>query len=180
MMLQQQDAGVKPPDGSLNPKAGKQKGGLGGANLVATSGGTAEQQQAQRCPRCDSLNTKFCYFNNYSLSQPRHFCKNCRRYWTKGGSLRNVPVGGGCRKNKRLKHRDPSCLAALADVDASGSSNILASINGCGLPGFGPSTSSLIQDLANEGHRLGFSHLGMQMFDKRFITENNHHHHHHH
>ncbi|XP_076892367.1 dof zinc finger protein DOF3.6-like [Bidens hawaiensis] len=53
------------------------------------------------CPRCDSTNTKFCYFNNYSLTQPRHFCKTCRRYWTRGGTLRNVPVGGGCRKNKR-------------------------------------------------------------------------------
>ncbi|KAG2333464.1 hypothetical protein Bca52824_004644 [Brassica carinata] len=54
-----------------------------------------------RCPRCDSTNTKFCYYNNYSLSQPRYFCKSCRRYWTKGGTLRNIPVGGGCRKNKR-------------------------------------------------------------------------------
>ncbi|KAI3750045.1 hypothetical protein L2E82_20669 [Cichorium intybus] len=53
------------------------------------------------CPRCDSTNTKFCYFNNYSLTQPRHFCKTCRRYWTRGGALRNVPVGGGCRRNKR-------------------------------------------------------------------------------
>ncbi|MQM17952.1 hypothetical protein Taro_050935 [Colocasia esculenta] len=58
-------------------------------------------QQNLRCPRCDSLNTKFCYYNNYNLSQPRHFCKSCRRYWTKGGVLRNVPVGGGCRKSKR-------------------------------------------------------------------------------
>ncbi|KAK1278798.1 Dof zinc finger protein DOF5.3 [Acorus gramineus] len=65
-----------------------------------------EQQQQQpqlKCPRCDSMNTKFCYYNNYSLSQPRHFCKACKRYWTRGGTLRNVPVGGGCRKNKRLK-----------------------------------------------------------------------------
>ncbi|KAL8189343.1 hypothetical protein R6Q57_028909 [Mikania cordata] len=51
-----------------------------------------------RCPRCDSGNTKFCYYNNYNLSQPRHFCKNCRRYWTKGGTLRNIPIGGGTRK----------------------------------------------------------------------------------
>ncbi|KAI3775095.1 hypothetical protein L1987_49663 [Smallanthus sonchifolius] len=51
-----------------------------------------------KCPRCDSTNTKFCYYNNYNLSQPRHFCKNCRRYWTKGGTLRNIPVGGGTRK----------------------------------------------------------------------------------
>ncbi|MED6181717.1 hypothetical protein PIB30_021987 [Stylosanthes scabra] len=61
------------------------------------------QEPAQKCPRCESTNTKFCYFNNYSLSQPRHFCKTCRRYWTRGGALRNVPVGGGCRRNKRTK-----------------------------------------------------------------------------
>ncbi|KAL5972558.1 hypothetical protein ACLOJK_039363 [Asimina triloba] len=60
-------------------------------------------EQALKCPRCDSSNTKFCYYNNYSLSQPRHFCKACKRYWTRGGTLRNVPVGGGCRKNKRVK-----------------------------------------------------------------------------
>ncbi|XP_004502598.1 uncharacterized protein [Cicer arietinum] len=58
---------------------------------------------APNCPRCASTNTKFCYYNNYSLSQPRYFCKGCRRYWTKGGSLRNVPVGGGCRKTRRGK-----------------------------------------------------------------------------
>ncbi|KAJ0085172.1 hypothetical protein Patl1_09042 [Pistacia atlantica] len=44
------------------------------------------------CPRCDSTSTKFCYYNNYNLSQPRHFCKACRRFWTHGGTLRNVPV----------------------------------------------------------------------------------------
>ncbi|XP_010534484.1 PREDICTED: dof zinc finger protein DOF3.6-like [Tarenaya hassleriana] len=60
-------------------------------------------EAALNCPRCDSTNTKFCYFNNYNLSQPRHFCKTCRRYWTRGGALRNVPVGGGCRRNKRSK-----------------------------------------------------------------------------
>ncbi|BAT91936.1 dof zinc finger protein DOF2.1-like [Vigna umbellata] len=57
-------------------------------------------EQALKCPRCDSTSTKFCYYNNYSLSQPRYFCKSCRRYWTKGGTLRNVPVGGGCRKKR--------------------------------------------------------------------------------
>ncbi|CAL0321919.1 unnamed protein product [Lupinus luteus] len=60
-----------------------------------------QPEEALKCPRCDSTNTKFCYYNNYSLSQPRYFCKSCRRYWTKGGTLRNVPVGGGCRKPKR-------------------------------------------------------------------------------
>ncbi|XP_062201035.1 cyclic dof factor 1-like [Phragmites australis] len=52
------------------------------------------------CPRCNSMDTKFCYFNNYNVNQPRHFCKNCQRYWTAGGAMRNVPVGAGRRKNK--------------------------------------------------------------------------------
>ncbi|KAF7838328.1 dof zinc finger protein DOF5.6-like [Senna tora] len=66
------------------------------------------QEQAVKCPRCDSSNTKFCYYNNYSLSQPRYFCKTCRRYWTKGGTLRNIPVGGGCRKNKKISSNKKS------------------------------------------------------------------------
>ncbi|XXG70583.1 hypothetical protein AAC387_Pa07g0027 [Persea americana] len=52
------------------------------------------------CPRCNSLDTKFCYYNNYNVNQPRHFCKKCQRYWTAGGTMRNVPVGAGRRKNK--------------------------------------------------------------------------------
>ncbi|TKY70533.1 Dof zinc finger protein DOF5.7 [Spatholobus suberectus] len=68
------------------------------ATAAATSSNS--ENQNLRCPRCDSSNTKFCYYNNYNLTQPRHFCKTCRRYWTKGGALRNVPIGGGCRKNK--------------------------------------------------------------------------------
>ncbi|KAJ3685497.1 hypothetical protein LUZ61_014661 [Rhynchospora tenuis] len=59
------------------------------------------QPQRERCPRCDSTDTKFCYYNNYNTSQPRHFCKSCRRYWTLGGSLRNVPIGGSTRKRLR-------------------------------------------------------------------------------
>ncbi|TKY74064.1 Dof zinc finger protein DOF3.7 [Spatholobus suberectus] len=71
-----------------------------------------QKDQALNCPRCNSTNTKFCYYNNYSLSQPRYFCKTCRRYWTEGGSLRNVPVGGGSRKNKRSTPSAPSSSAS--------------------------------------------------------------------
>ncbi|CAH9081191.1 unnamed protein product [Cuscuta epithymum] len=71
------------------------------------------------CPRCNSMETKFCYFNNYNVNQPRHFCKGCQRYWTAGGALRNVPVGAGRRKNK------PPCpvingLSEACLYDASG------------------------------------------------------------
>ncbi|TKY44476.1 Cyclic dof factor 4 [Spatholobus suberectus] len=56
------------------------------------------------CPRCKSMETKFCYFNNYNVNQPRHFCKSCQRYWTAGGALRNVAVGAGRRKAKPPCH----------------------------------------------------------------------------
>lgn len=72
-----------------------------GAATGAERKARPEKDQAINCPRCNSINTKFCYYNNYSLTQPRFFCKGCRRYWTEGGSLRNIPVGGGSRKNKR-------------------------------------------------------------------------------
>jgi Dof domain, zinc finger len=29
----------------------------------------------RKCPRCSSINTKFCYYNNYDPHQPRHWCK---------------------------------------------------------------------------------------------------------
>ncbi|PPR84843.1 hypothetical protein GOBAR_AA35873 [Gossypium barbadense] len=71
-----------------------------------------QKPEPLKCPRCDSTNTKFCYYNNYNKSQPRHFCKACKRHWTKGGTLRNVPVGGG-RKNKRLKTSNSSNTTAV-------------------------------------------------------------------
>ncbi|KAG8072206.1 hypothetical protein GUJ93_ZPchr0006g44630 [Zizania palustris] len=95
---------------SIPGLAGRLFGGAVAADLrraqgqqgsAARCGGIHQSPEVVKCPRCESTNTKFCYYNNYNLSQPRHFCKSCRRYWTKGGVLRNVPVGGGCRKTKR-------------------------------------------------------------------------------
>ncbi|THU65247.1 hypothetical protein C4D60_Mb05t01640 [Musa balbisiana] len=74
-------------------------------------GKPAVAEARERCPRCESRDTKFCYYNNYNMSQPRHFCKSCRRYWTLGGSLRNVPIGGSSRKRLR-----PSPAPAAADA----------------------------------------------------------------
>ncbi|KAL6840689.1 hypothetical protein ACP4OV_029553 [Aristida adscensionis] len=90
-------AAVQQQPSSAPAAAGRSGGG------AAAAGVADPRAEALRCPRCDSANTKFCYYNNYSLSQPRHFCKACKRYWTRGGTLRNVPVGGGCRKNKRSR-----------------------------------------------------------------------------
>ncbi|RLN22433.1 hypothetical protein C2845_PM07G05760 [Panicum miliaceum] len=78
------------------------------------------------CPRCNSMDTKFCYYNNYNVNQPRHFCKNCQRYWTAGGTMRNVPVGAGRRKSKNasLHYRQllmaPDCmLGSRVDISKS-------------------------------------------------------------
>lgn len=106
--------------------------------------------QALKCPRCDSPNTKFCYYNNYNLTQPRHFCKTCRRYWTKGGALRNVPIGGGCRKNKRSKQR-PKDQNPLTPIDQDTASP--TSINGL----------SLLHNLWATQPATSSSHLGLDL-----------------
>lgn len=98
---------------------------------TTNSSNPENHHQNLRCPRCDSSNTKFCYYNNYNLTQPRHFCKTCRRYWTKGGALRNVPIGGGCRKNK-----------STTGVSTS----------------LGKSTSSKMKTVVSEIGRSGFDH----------------------
>ncbi|KAK9740934.1 hypothetical protein RND81_03G072300 [Saponaria officinalis] len=86
---------------------------------------------APNCPRCASSNTKFCYYNNYSLSQPRFFCKGCKRYWTRGGFLRNVPVGGGCRKSRRSRSARvaSSILTTLPNSSSDGSQESVPGID---------------------------------------------------
>lgn len=113
-------------------------------------------QQMVKCPRCESPDTKFCYYNNYSTTQPRYFCKNCKRYWTDGGTLRNVPVGGGLRKNKRsAKPKVSNNTSSSPPLPPSSSSshhktssstpsscNILSNI----------ATSHALLNLSNENH----------------------------
>ncbi|KAJ6812047.1 uncharacterized protein M6B38_152390 [Iris pallida] len=84
------------------------------------------------CPRCDSPNTKFCYYNNYNLTQPRHFCKTCRRYWTKGGALRNVPIGGGCRKMRAAASVIPSSTASSRSGGCKPTRSVAGQVPGTG------------------------------------------------
>ncbi|CAF2070198.1 hypothetical protein F2Q70_00034714 [Brassica cretica] len=75
-----------------------------------------EKPPPRVCPRCSSDNTKFCYYNNYSVSQPRYNCRNCRRFWTHGGALRDIPIGGRARKIKRTSIDQPSVSQVLSVV----------------------------------------------------------------
>ncbi|KAL1214385.1 Dof zinc finger protein DOF3.4 [Cardamine amara subsp. amara] len=86
-----------------------------------TTAPNPEQQEQLPCPRCDSTNTKFCYYNNYNFSQPRHFCKSCRRYWTHGGTLRDIPIGGGTRKGAK---RSRTCSSASSASVVSTSNGV--------------------------------------------------------
>ncbi|KAJ8764316.1 hypothetical protein K2173_006056 [Erythroxylum novogranatense] len=100
------------------------------STTTPTTAATSSASENLRCPRCDSTNTKFCYYNNYNLTQPRHFCKTCRRYWTKGGALRNVPIGGGCRKNKNTS-------VSAASVGKPSTSKMKTFASEIGRSGFG-------------------------------------------
>ncbi|RZC67219.1 hypothetical protein C5167_010899 [Papaver somniferum] len=146
-------------------------GGGGGRGKYTTGSSTAKAlpiPPASRCPRCDSPNTKFCYYNNYSLAQPRHFCKTCRRYWTKGGALRNVPIGGGCRKNNKSKSKSSSTSTSSVDYSSKdySSTSYLFSDN---IPGSGGSgfllNSSLFHGLNSlpSSSALGVCHQHDQL-----------------
>uniref|UniRef100_A0A7N0TWX7 Dof zinc finger protein n=1 Tax=Kalanchoe fedtschenkoi TaxID=63787 RepID=A0A7N0TWX7_KALFE len=128
-----------------------------------------QEEEKLKCPRCDSLNTKFCYYNNYNLSQPRHYCKSCKRYWTKGGSLRNIPVGGSSRKTTKRSSSSNSVTGKAAAPSSSNSahrpesgpkhafsddqeSTVLSMGGGAG--GFGLSFSSLSPSEGQLGHSI--------------------------
>ncbi|CAJ1955744.1 unnamed protein product [Sphenostylis stenocarpa] len=136
--------------------------------LMADRAKIPAQEGALKCPRCESTNTKFCYFNNYSLSQPRHFCKTCRRYWTRGGALRNVPVGGGCRRNKKNKRSRskspvssekpslPNSTSAMPELIGRFPQPFMASLQSMNRYGVGNTGVNLREMQAQNGSHMGF------------------------
>ncbi|EFJ35120.1 hypothetical protein SELMODRAFT_29567, partial [Selaginella moellendorffii] len=51
-----------------------------------------------QCPRCQSYNTRFDYYNNEKRDQPRFACRACKKQWTQGGKIRAASSGGRKRK----------------------------------------------------------------------------------
>ncbi|KAK7388929.1 hypothetical protein VNO78_23757 [Psophocarpus tetragonolobus] len=111
------------------------------------------------CPRCNSMDTKFCYYNNYNINQPRYFCKACQRYWTAGGTMRNVPVGAGRRKNKNstshYRHITISEALQAARLDAPNGTH-LSTLKGNGtVLSFGSDSHAPICDSVASVMNLG-------------------------
>ncbi|XP_039062626.1 dof zinc finger protein DOF3.7-like isoform X2 [Hibiscus syriacus] len=134
---------------------------------TCTKGGPVLERKARppeqlNCPRCNSTNTKFCYYNNYSLTQPRYFCKTCRRYWTEGGSLRNVPVGGGSRKNKRSTtistSSSSSTSAKVPDLNPTSFPHFLSSQNPKAAAYKGQDLNLTFPAMEETHHGSGLSH----------------------
>ncbi|XP_066364678.1 dof zinc finger protein 5-like [Miscanthus floridulus] len=109
-------AGAAPP--RLQQQASSGRGSADLLEEVARARAAAAEVRLP-CPRCLSRDTKFCYFNNYNVNQPRHFCRACHRYWTAGGAIRNVPIGSGRRKNRPVLLPPAPHHAATATATAS-------------------------------------------------------------
>nr|QYF06665.1 Dof [Betula platyphylla] len=58
--------------------------------------------QALKCPRCESTHTKFCYNNNYNLSQPRYFARPVEGIGPKEAPLGTFLSAVDARKNKKF------------------------------------------------------------------------------
>ncbi|CAN6249766.1 unnamed protein product [Urochloa humidicola] len=173
-MLMAANAGAAPANATSNPNppapssvpagGGALRAGAPPAAAVGGAGSTErrarpQKEKALNCPRCNSTNTKFCYYNNYSLQQPRYFCKTCRRYWTEGGSLRNVPVGGGSRKNKRSSSSSSSSATASTSASALTSSSSMLSASAAA-SNKNPKLSHLHEGAAAHDLNLAFPHHG--------------------
>ncbi|XP_040380706.1 dof zinc finger protein 5-like [Oryza brachyantha] len=92
------------------------------SSQAAGGGGGGGGGEPLPCPRCGSRETKFCYFNNYNVRQPRHLCRSCRRYWTAGGALRRVASASPGRRRPRPSAARSASAAAAATAASAASS----------------------------------------------------------
>ncbi|XP_013739725.1 dof zinc finger protein DOF4.4-like [Brassica napus] len=88
----------------------------------------SEKKPSRRmCRRCNSDNTKFCYFVN--SSQPLYTCRYCRRSWIYRWALRNIPMGGERgRKTKRQKIDQPSVSQVNSAENHFGSFSVVLAL----------------------------------------------------
>jgi hypothetical protein len=162
----QQDTPDPPPQPEVvdaeDPKRSQQRpGGDDDDDEASLKEKLRKPDKVLPCPRCNSMDTKFCYFNNYNVNQPRHFCKNCQRYWTAGGAMRNVPVGAGRRKNKNAASHFLHRVRAAAAGDPLETNGTVLSFGGHG-------GAPALLDLA-EQHEM--SHLKEKLLNQSVCSE---------
>ncbi|KAG2453594.1 hypothetical protein HYH02_001812 [Chlamydomonas schloesseri] len=108
---------------------GAQKGSL---KADGTRPKLPRPDKKEACPRCNSMDTKFCYYNNYNIKQPRFYCKTCQRYWTAGGTLRNIAPGSGRRKSKSKAAREKNSPSLAEQLTAAAAGQSMFGLGGGG------------------------------------------------
>lgn len=147
MQDQRKDEGKPEDESDDNPKTPSIDEEGMSENPTETGTGTLKKpDKILPCPRCESMNTKFCYYNNSNINQPRHFCKSCQRYWTAGGTMRNMPVGAGRRKKKTTPSQCRFIITQEAFESATAANQIEFAADGVHPPkvlSFGPNLSGI-------------------------------------
>ncbi|KAF5206988.1 hypothetical protein FRX31_003426 [Thalictrum thalictroides] len=57
----------------------------------------------RQCPRCNSLETMYGYYNNYCDIQASYRCKICSHYWDHGEVLGDISVRGKRKNNEHYE-----------------------------------------------------------------------------
>lgn len=70
-----QPAASAAPSNQGNSETGGSEQQQGKEGRVEKNGKLPRPEGTACCPRCASEDTKFCYYNNYNVKQPRYFCK---------------------------------------------------------------------------------------------------------
>ncbi|XP_021299813.1 cyclic dof factor 1-like [Herrania umbratica] len=172
-----------------SPLAERNTSSLKSSKNEGTSETTSSQEKTLKkpdkilpCPRCNSKETKFCYYNNYNVNQPRHFCKNCQRYWTAGGTMRNVPVGAGRRKTKSsstLHYHHIMISEAIRAAKASAANgmhgNPSCENNNGHVLSFGSESSIPVASVFNLSGKTQINvQNGFRKTEQRYLVEDNH------
>ncbi|KAF5204099.1 hypothetical protein FRX31_006311 [Thalictrum thalictroides] len=80
----------------------------------------------RQCPRCNSWETMFGYYNIFGDNQPRYRCKRCSLYWIHGEVPSNISVGGK-RKNNQHSEAASTSTNRVCKIPRSVENPILSS-----------------------------------------------------
>ncbi|KAL2523410.1 dof zinc finger protein DOF5.4-like [Forsythia ovata] len=124
---------------------------------------TPPEQPSFEVPQCDSLNTKFCYYNNYNLSHSRHFCKSCRKTKQSKPKYNTSSVADGPSERKSSSHSssENSSLTAATTEATSTSTTAATGAFGASIEVGLPPPSGL----SNSATNIVYNFLNMRFFN---------------